>query len=113
VVTFAETMDQGLFIHTNTSGWARIGGAGTIAQISAGRDPTGQPDVYVITTHNDVLQFDLTTGWSLVTLPDSPVTQISATAADRVPAIFGDGSLDGFDQVNGVTNVAGPGFAMS
>lgn len=69
---FTVGADHSLWLHQDATGWTRIGGAGTILDISAAADrvigPGNQtrPVVFVVTTSHGLARWDAANGWSVI-----------------------------------------------
>lgn len=112
VVVFAIMLDSSLFRYDPTSGWTQLGGAGTIANISAGTDASGRANVYVMTSNTAFYQYTVAAGWQLIGNPGS-ISSFAAADQGRVYAITADQSLFGYSNQFGWYRLTGSGFARS
>lgn len=86
-VVLAVTAGNGLAVHENGA-WTTIGGAGTIATISAVTDVNGNATVFAVTTNYALAEWSQTGGWRLIGGVDTIKVGTAGLAANGLPDIY-------------------------
>ncbi len=110
LVVYAQTPDLGMQRYEQATGWAPVGGAGTIAAISAGIDASdGLATAFILSPAGVLAEYDTLAGWQALSPPGVPL-KVSATVSDRVFMAMADGSVWWHDDLAGFAKLANAGF---
>lgn len=104
-VVFAITSAHDLFRFDASTGWTRLGSF--IQSVSAGTGGSGNPKAYAITVAGAAYADDIRGVWTALNLA-APVQSIAGGTVDRLYAVVADGSVVGFDDVNGWVSLGNP-----
>lgn len=113
-VVFARLVDDSLFRYDATNGWQQIGGAGTIADLSAAPDRAGQAAVFVRTTDGCFTEWSGSRGWNPSSLGgQGSILQMDALPGDRAVVVTADHSVFAYDPEWGWFRLTSAGLADS
>lgn len=111
VLVYAVLTNQSLFCYSAATGWAQLGGAGTIQGISAGTDAAGHGDVFVLTTGGALCEYS-NAGW-VKYFDGGTVKSVVGSDHGRAFMVTNNGMVYGLIPPFGWLVYTGAGFASS
>jgi hypothetical protein len=93
---FVVSHDHGLFKYQAAIGWTRIGGAGSIAAVSATTDASGLAVAFVVTSDHALYRYDDRSGWSAIGAPGTISAAYAGTDRTGAAVVYVFTTTDAF-----------------